>query len=76
MMAENVNVSRWFEPFSKPHPKVMLHGIEVRFCRCGCGEEDLIIPAIGRLLACSKENPDCTEFQWLEEDRKWVAIRV
>lgn len=71
-----MNQSRRLECFSRHQPEVLLHGIGVMICPCGCGEEDFLIPRMGPLMELSRANPDCKEFQWLAEDAKWVPIRV
>lgn len=70
------NVSRWLEPFSRERPRILLHGIDVRKseCECHANEEDLVIPSMGKLMEAAQQNPSCKEFQWLAEDKKWVAI--
>lgn len=69
-------VSRWLEPFSKTQPRVLLHGIRVELCRCGCGGEDFIIPRMGPLMELALANPDCHEFDWDANTEKWTCIRV
>jgi hypothetical protein len=69
-------VSRWIESFSKWHPKVMLHGIKVSPCSCGCGKEDYIIPRLGPLCELAAANKDCWEFIWDANDEKWSCVRV
>ena len=68
--------SRWLENFSRWQSRVLLHGIGVELCRCGCGGEDYIIPRMGPLMELAESNKDCHEFIWDANDEKWSCVRL
>jgi len=74
-MSRERNVSRWLGNLLKPGDRYLLHGIDVvgndePYCEPG----DPIIPHLDDLIATAQANPESHEMQWLEEDKKWVAI--
>lgn len=72
----SAQVSRWLENFSQWQPRVLLHGIKVSLCACGCGGEDFTIPRLGTLSELAAANRDCFEFSWDANDEVWTCIRL
>lgn len=69
-----INQSYRHEHFSKGiQEAVTLHGIDTIIVH-GQKDVDPVIPYLSGLIACANENPDCKEFRWLREGKKWVAI--
>ena len=76
-MTRERNVSRWYGNLLKPGDSYLLHGIDVELathCECHPNSEDFIIPHLNDLIATAQAHPESHEMQWLEEDKKWVAI--
>jgi hypothetical protein len=64
----------WVAPFTKAQPRVMLHGISVEMCACGCGDEDLLVPNMDVLLGLAEEHPECMEFSWDDRCFEWHCM--
>ncbi len=71
--ARKTNTDWRLESFRSSTDIVILHGIDLEMMD---GEWCPVIPRLGPLLELGQANPDCKEFQWLCEDKKWTCIRV
>ena len=66
----------WLTPFTRAQYKVLLHGICVQPCDCGCGDDDLIVPNLDVLLGLATEHPECMEFSWDDKCSEWHCMHV